>query len=107
MDAARYPGDAGVSTDAGTVARRARVVGAATLASRILGLLRDFVLAYAFGAGRSTDAFFIAFTIPNLFRRLVGEGARAFARGVDAETGANRRVSGERGVPLRGGERAV
>ena len=55
------------------VARSAGVIGAATLASRVLGLLRDVVLANVFAA-RATDAFFIAFTIPNLFRRLVGEG---------------------------------
>ncbi len=56
------------------VARSAGVVGAATLASRITGLLRDVVFARAFDAG-ATDAFFIAFTIPNLFRRLVAEGS--------------------------------
>jgi len=55
------------------VARSAGVIGAATLASRVLGLARDVVLANVFAA-RITDAFFVAFTIPNLFRRLVGEG---------------------------------
>ncbi len=55
------------------VARSAGVIGAATLASRVLGLVRDVVLANVFAA-RITDAFFVAFTIPNLFRRLVGEG---------------------------------
>src|SRR5262249_62113128 len=49
--------------------------GAATLASRILGFLRDMVVARAFGAGPATDAFFVAFRLPNLLRRLVAEGA--------------------------------
>ncbi len=53
------------------LARSAGVIGGATLASRVLGLVRDVVLANVFTAG-ATDAFFVAFTIPNLFRRLVG-----------------------------------
>jgi putative peptidoglycan lipid II flippase len=57
------------------VARAAAVVGAATLVSRVLGFLRDLVIARAFGAGPSTDAFFVAFRLPNLLRRLVAEGA--------------------------------
>jgi putative peptidoglycan lipid II flippase len=59
--------------------RAAAVVGAATLASRILGFLRDLVVAQAFGAGPATDAFFVAFRLPNLLRRLVGEGALSSA----------------------------
>src|SRR3954463_3530935 len=43
--------------------------------SRILGFARDFVIARAFGAGLATDAFFVAFRIPNLLRRLFAEGA--------------------------------
>jgi len=46
-----------------------------TLVSRILGYARDFVIARAFGAGLFTDAFFVAFRIPNLLRRLFAEGA--------------------------------
>ena len=46
-----------------------------TLLSRILGFLRDAVIARAFGAGAYTDAFFVAFKIPNLLRRLFAEGA--------------------------------
>ena len=49
-------------------------MGAATLASRVLGLLRDTVLANLF-ARSVTDAFFLAFMLPNLLRRLVGEGS--------------------------------
>lgn len=79
-DVGRYPDPSAVSTERlDSVARSAGIVGGATLASRILGLLRDVVLAWVFGAGRATDAFFIAFTIPNLFRRLIGEGTLAVA----------------------------
>ena len=46
-----------------------------TLLSRILGFARDTVIARAFGAGLYTDAFFVAFKIPNLLRRLFAEGA--------------------------------
>ncbi|GMR05053.1 MAG: murein biosynthesis integral membrane protein MurJ [Thermodesulfobacteriota bacterium] len=53
----------------------ASVVGAATILSRILGYLRDVTIAYFFGAGLLSDAFFVAFRISNLLRRLVGEGA--------------------------------
>src|SRR5881394_591863 len=50
-------------------------VSSLTLVSRILGYARDFVIARAFGAGFATDAFFVAFRIPNLLRRLFAEGA--------------------------------
>jgi len=46
-----------------------------TLLSRILGFVRDAVIARVFGAGMLTDAFFVAFKIPNLLRRLFAEGA--------------------------------
>jgi putative peptidoglycan lipid II flippase len=55
--------------------KAAGVVGAATLLSRILGYIRDAAIAWFFGAGLSTDAFIAAFRIPNLFRRLFGEGS--------------------------------
>ena len=50
-------------------------VSGMTLLSRILGFVRDFVIARTFGAGMMTDAFFIAFKLPNLLRRLFAEGA--------------------------------
>ena len=50
-------------------------VGAWTMASRILGLVRDQMLAALMGAGPVADAFYVAFRLPNLFRRLFGEGA--------------------------------
>lgn len=51
------------------------VMAAATFLSRIAGLIRDMVVARLFGAGFATDAFFMAFTIPNLLRRFFGEGS--------------------------------
>jgi putative peptidoglycan lipid II flippase len=50
-------------------------VSGLTLVSRVLGYARDFFIARAFGAGLATDAFFVAFRIPNLLRRLFAEGA--------------------------------
>jgi putative peptidoglycan lipid II flippase len=57
------------------VAKAAGVVGLATMLSRIFGYIRDMVVANFFGAGLATDAFFVAFRIPNLLRRLLGEGS--------------------------------
>jgi putative peptidoglycan lipid II flippase len=50
-------------------------VSGLTMLSRILGFVRDFVIARTFGAGMLTDAFFVAFRLPNLLRRLFAEGA--------------------------------
>jgi putative peptidoglycan lipid II flippase len=50
-------------------------VSGMTLLSRVLGFVRDFVIARVFGAGMMTDAFFVAFKLPNLLRRLFAEGA--------------------------------
>lgn len=50
-------------------------VGGYTAASRLLGFLRDILIAQALGSGPVADAFFVAFRFPNLFRRLFGEGA--------------------------------
>ncbi len=61
------------------VTKAAGVVGAATLLSRIFGLIRDVVIAWFFGAGLSADAFFVAFRIPNLLRRLFAEGSLSIA----------------------------
>jgi putative peptidoglycan lipid II flippase len=66
--------DADGALQAGVV-RAVGAIGLATLASRILGYARDIVVAGAFGAGPVTDAFFVAFRIPNLLRRLLAEGA--------------------------------
>ena len=55
------------------------VVGASTTASRMVGFVRDVVIAQAFGASAGADAFFVAFRIPNFLRRLFAEGAFAQA----------------------------
>ncbi len=55
--------------------RFAATVGGFTLVSRVLGFLRDILIARYVGAGMVADAFFIAFKLPNLFRRLFAEGA--------------------------------
>ena len=54
-------------------------ISSMTLLSRILGFVRDFVIARTFGAGLATDAFFVAFKLPNLLRRMFAEGAFAQA----------------------------
>lgn len=59
--------------------RRAGVITLFTLFSRILGAVRDLVIAYVFGAGMLTDAFIQAFTIPNILRRLTAEGSMTLA----------------------------
>ena len=55
--------------------RALATVSGLTFVSRILGFARDFIIARAFGAGLATDAFFVAFRLPNLLRRLFAEGA--------------------------------
>src|SRR5919112_2585696 len=61
------------------LARSAGVIGVATMTSRVLGLVRDQVMAYLFGAGNAVDAFNVAFRIPNLVRDLFAEGAMSAA----------------------------
>ncbi|MBW2572534.1 MAG: murein biosynthesis integral membrane protein MurJ, partial [Deltaproteobacteria bacterium] len=61
------------------VTKATGVVGSATLLSRIFGFIRDVVIAGFFGAGLSSDAFFVAFRIPNLLRRLFAEGSLSVA----------------------------
>ncbi len=55
--------------------RNARTMGAVTIISRILGLAREMIAARAFGSGSVLAAFTFAFMVPNLFRKLLGEGA--------------------------------
>ena len=55
--------------------RSTGVVSIMTMLSRVLGLVRDVTFANLFGAGSGADAFFVAFKIPNFFRRLFAEGA--------------------------------
>ncbi|MEE9912955.1 MAG: murein biosynthesis integral membrane protein MurJ [Deltaproteobacteria bacterium] len=61
------------------VAKAAGIVGAATMVSRVFGVIRDMVIAGFFGASWMTDAFWVAFRIPNMLRRLLGEGSLTVA----------------------------
>ena len=63
--------------------KSASIVSLLTLASRITGLVREQLMASAFGASATTDAFQVAFRIPNLLRRLFAEGAGARRRFLD------------------------
>lgn len=58
-----------------SLAKSFTIVGSATLASRVTGFVRDMLVAAVLGATAIADAYVAAFLIPNLFRRLVGEGA--------------------------------
>ncbi|MEY3042925.1 MAG: hypothetical protein RLZZ174_2007 [Pseudomonadota bacterium] len=62
-------------TDREGLGRRSALVAAMTSLSRVLGLLRDVVLAQLLGAQPAADAFYVAFKIPNFFRRMFAEGA--------------------------------
>jgi len=64
---------------AGRFVAHALLVSVLTFISRVLGLVRDAVLAACFGMTTITDAFWIGFIVPNLFRRLFGEGALSAA----------------------------
>jgi putative peptidoglycan lipid II flippase len=89
------------------ITRRAGIVAAGTLASRVLGLVRDQTIAAVFSRG-ITDAFFVAFTIPNVLRQLLAEGAVQSAvlpvlsktRENDGEAAAKRFFSATRGLSL-------
>jgi putative peptidoglycan lipid II flippase len=61
------------------LAGHASLISGLTMVSRVTGLLRDATLAAIFGVSTIADAFFIGFLVPNLFRRLFGEGALAAA----------------------------
>ena len=63
------------SEDQQRITRSAGIVSIAVMASRLLGLVREKVIAYYFAAGVGGDAFYAAFRIPNLMRDLFGEGA--------------------------------
>ena len=59
---------------ASRLARDSAIVGFATVLSRLLGFVRDILVARALGAGPFADAFLVAFRLPNMFRRVLGEG---------------------------------
>ncbi len=57
------------------ITRAAGIIGLATLMSRILGLIRDMVMAAVFGAGLAADAYYVAYRIPSILRELFAEGS--------------------------------
>ncbi len=62
-----------------SVVKAAGLIGSATFVSRILGFIRDIVLARLFGATPAADAFFVAYRVPNLLRELFAEGSMSSA----------------------------
>ncbi len=73
------PGLLTVEKEEQAILRATGQIGFFTVLSRLTGLLRDVVIGAVFGVGMQTDAFFVAFRIPNLLRRVVGEGAATAA----------------------------
>lgn len=73
---------------------RIGVVASLTMVSRVLGLIRDMLTAAVFGTSALASAFFTAFTLPNLFRRLLGEGAltAAFVPTLNEELAARKKA---------------
>jgi putative peptidoglycan lipid II flippase len=76
--------------------KSASTVSLLTLASRITGLVRDVLMTSVFGVSAMTDAFYVAFRIPNLFRRVFGEGA--FSQAFVPVLAASRTERGEPGA---------
>lgn len=77
-----------------SITRDVTTVGAATLTSRLLGFFRDAGIAAVLGAGPLSDAYFAALQIPNLFRRLLAEGALN-----SAFVPMSMRIGDEKGAP--------
>jgi putative peptidoglycan lipid II flippase len=73
------PAPANAQDETRSVVKAAGVIGAATFSSRILGFVRDIVLANLFGATPAADAFFVAYRVPNLLRELFAEGSMSSA----------------------------
>ena len=69
------PSESPGQTSSEGLLRSSGVTGSMTLISRVLGLVRDIVIARLFGTTDATDAFFLANKIPNFMRRLFAEGA--------------------------------
>jgi len=84
--------------------RAAGLAGSATMASRLLGLVREQVLAHAFGASHQMDAFRVAFRVPNLVRDLFAEGAMTAAF---VPTFSRTLATGVREAAWRLGRRAI
>lgn len=76
--------------------KSASTVSLLTLASRVTGLIRDVLMTSVFGVSAMTDAFYVAFRIPNLFRRVFGEGA--FSQAFVPVLAASRTEHGDAGA---------
>lgn len=85
-------------TRAVSLFKSAYTVSLLTFASRVTGLVRDLLIASAFGAGAMTDAYNVAFRIPNMFRRLFAEGA--FSQAFVPTLGITRAQEGEEATKL-------
>ncbi len=79
VDPERQVSPGSATTAAPGLLRSSLLVGSMTMTSRVMGLLRDIVIAAFVGASANADAFFVAFKIPNFLRRLFAEGAFAQA----------------------------
>ncbi len=66
-------------SEQGKIARAAGVMSAATMISRVLGYMRDMLIAFYLGATGLSDTFFVAFRVPNLMRDLFAEGSMSAA----------------------------
>jgi putative peptidoglycan lipid II flippase len=73
------PTPTNVQDETRSVVKAAGLIGVATFSSRILGFIRDMVLARLFGATPAADAFFVAYRVPNLLRELFAEGSMSSA----------------------------
>ena len=85
-------------TRAVSLFKAASTVSLLTLASRVTGMVRDLLMASVFGASAMTDAFNVAFRLPNMFRRLFGEGA--FSQAFVPVLGASKAEHGDEATHL-------
>ncbi len=104
-------GPGGGAGSGGSFVSHAKVIGVMTFLSRILGLVREMIASNYFGAGTIWAAWKVAFTIPNLFRKLLGEGALSaafiplYAQAMKRESGQWAVGSGQEGG--KSGQRAA
>lgn len=73
------PSTPSTPSDTKSVVKAAGIIGVATFSSRILGFIRDIILARLFGATPAADAFYVAYRIPNLLREMFAEGSMSAA----------------------------
>src|ERR1041385_1132283 len=81
------PAPANAQDETRSVVKAAGVIGVATFSSRVLGFIRDMVLAGLFGATPAADAFFVAYRVPNLLREFFAEGSMSPANNSRSKLG--------------------